>query len=230
MVNMMLNKIYPKETIAKSIAEEMIAKSFKVIGVTGTSCVGKSTFTSMIQTRLACESFKTQVINVDDYLKEEYRAETRFWNRKDSVYLKPEYFDWQALAEDVKRLQAGETVVRKHYTRGIGWQTEITCVPTDYLIVEGLFLDSEETAEYLKFEHLICMYADDELITKMRVARDAYYRNNYENFQRTESETLKEIENTLMAGKSYRVSKDIDRYLKLKVLENHTVQIDMKID
>ena len=94
-------------------------------------------------------------------------------------------------------------------------------VSADCLFVEGLFLDSVQAAEYVEFDLLISLAAEDELIRKLRMERDDYYRQNYKNFSRTKDETLKEIEDTLLAGKSYKVCSGIDNYFRLQVLENN---------
>ena len=220
-MELVANKVYRYKTIAEIISKEIIADSYKVIGITGTSSVGKSTFTKMVRTQLENAGHTVLVIGMDNYLKEKFRGNTQFWNRLESTYLKPEYFDWAKVKEDVEALQSGKTVEKEGYVRGIGWGKKNIFEPAEYIIVEGLFMDSVQAAEFMEYDLLVSLTAKDELIRKLRTARDSYYRKNYKNFKRTESETQKEIEDTLLAGKSYKVCYDKWKYLRLNVRENY---------
>ena len=219
------NKTYEYEMIAGILSKEILESSYKIVGITGTSSVGKSTFTKMIKEQLEKEGHTVLVINMDDYLKEKFKARHRFWNRLESTYLKPEYFEWKQTKDEIDALQRGESVERECYVRGHGWDNRIVLKPAEYLFVEGLFLDSVQAAECMEYDLMISLTAEDELIRKMRTERDAYYRKNFPNFQRTESETQQEIENTLMAGKSYKVCYDKWKYVKLNVLENYQATV-----
>ena len=212
-------KIYDYRTITKIIAREVLEQSYKCIGITGTSCVGKSTFSKLIRKQIEKAGYTVRVVMMDDYLLERFRAGTQFWNRSESTYLKPAYFDWSRSKENIAKLREGNLITIDGYIRGIGWGNEITLEPADFIIVEGLFLDSMEAAEYMEYDYLISLTAADEFITELRLARDEYYRQNYKNFNRTVEETKKEIENTLLAGKSYQICYDKWRYLRLKVSE-----------
>ena len=222
------NITYEYGTIAEILSEEIMEGSCKVIGVTGTSSVGKSTFTGMIKAQLEKAGHSVLIINMDDYLNDRFKERTRFWNRLGSTYLKPEYFDWHRIKTDIESLQAGNSVERECYVRGVGWDNTMVLEPAEYLLVEGLFLDSVQASEYMYYDLMISMTAEDELIRRMRTERDAYYRRNYENFQRTESETQQEIENTLLAGKSYTVCYDKWKYIRLDILENYQAKVVTK--
>ena len=224
-MKLLKDTIYTYEKLAESIAKESIENSFHLIGLTGTSSVGKSTFTAMLEKELKKAGKTVFVLRMDDYLRKEYRSGTRFWNRKDGTYLKPEYFDWKEVCEDIRRLQAGESFEKECYVRGDGWGQIRTLNPADYLILEGLFLDSCPAAACMEYNILVSLVADDDFIRKLRTERDAYYRRNYKNFQRTEAETQAEIDNTLMAGKAYQICTEKWNYLRLHALGDFNARI-----
>lgn len=224
-MSLIIDNKYTYDCIAEWVAKEILTGSYRMIGITGTSCVGKSTFTNMIKKHLEEAEYTTQIVRVDDYLCKDHRGVTQFWNRQASSFLKPEYFNWSLLQKDTVSLCEGTDITGGCYTRGVGWETKRTMKASDCLFVEGLFLDSVQAAEYMRYDLLISLTAADELITKLRMERDDYYRQNYENFRRTKSETLKEIEDTLLAGKSYEICKEKRRYLKLEVLEKYMMMV-----
>ena len=223
----MTDMIYTYEQMAEMIAERILNRSCKLVGMTGTSCVGKSTFSGMINEHLKKADYTTQIMKADDYLYRQHRGVTSYWNREESSYLKAEYYNWELLKKDIGILHGGNSVTGGCYTRGIGWEASRTMYPADCLFVEGLFLDSVQAAEYVEFDLLIALTAEDELIRKLRMNRDDYYRQNYKNFSRTKSETLKEIEDTLMAGKSYQVCCGKENYFRIQVLENYRMKCNM---
>lgn len=221
------DKIYKYNEIADIIFKNVLAGSYKTIGITGTSSVGKSTFSKQIKEQFERDGHRVQILMADDYLKEMFRGGTNFWNRLDSSYLKPEHFNWEQLKRDMEQLMGGKPIERECYVRGIGWGTEKTFEPSDYLIIEGLFLDSVQAWEFMTYDFLISLTAEDELVRELRTERDAYYRKTSKTFTRTESETQKEIENTLRAGKSYQICTDKCTYLQLRAkgAYNATVHI-----
>ena len=221
------HKLYEYNEIASMITEDVLSRSYRIIALTGTSGVGKSTFTQMIAKQLTSHGFTVQIISVDSYLKPEFRAGTNFWNRSDSSYLKPEHFDWKELCEDLSTLRSGTPVEKQAYVRGIGWNTVSHYEPSDYYILEGLFLDSVLASEFMNYDLVIALTAEDSIIRSLRVQRDAYYRKTSKTFKRTEEETLLEIENTLRAGKSYSIFPNWDHYLILhaKGAYNATIYI-----
>ena len=221
-----VNKLYSRQEVAKQISEEIIAYKWKVIGVTGTSCVGKSTFTGMLIDELK-DTVTFQVINVDCYLKEQYRAGTKFWKGPEP-HLTPNHFDWGKLAQDVETLKSGKNVQKQMYVRGTGWNSEECLWANDVLILEGLFMDSIEAAAFMNYDLLVALSADDEMIKKKRMERDDYYRANFKDFSRTKEETLKEIEQTLKAGKSYVVCHDKWNCMRLEIQEDF--QVKMQVD
>ena len=201
------------DAVADKLVNEILGKSQKIIGVTGTSCIGKSTLTGILKDKIET-SFSVTIIDVDSYLKEEIRGGKNYWNRC-SEYLKPEYFDWKALAQDLQMLSEGKRVEKHVYKRGNGWSGQVIYQPAEYFIVEGLFLDSVEAAEYMNYDRMIALLADDKYIYDLRVERDEYYRQNFKEFTRTKEETIREIESTLKAGKAYSVS--LDKWIRTEI-------------
>lgn len=215
-MNFIENKIYEYREIADMIAEKVSACSYKIIAVTGMSSVGKTTFTEVMKKALEQGGYSAQVIMADNYLKPIYRAGTKFWNQLDSHFLKPEHFDWHRLQETLEFLTHGHSIEQECYVRGIGWGPLKKLEPSDYIIVEGLFLDSLEVSGTVTFDLLISLTAEDDLIRELRTERDAFYRRTSPTFTRTEAETQIEIENTLLAGKSYEICPDFTNCLQLK--------------
>lgn len=211
------------DAIADKLGNEILEKSQKIIGITGTSCIGKSTLTGILREKIE-EKFSVTVIDVDSYLKEEIRGGKNFWNRC-SEYLKPEYFDWEALAQDIYQLKNGNSVEKLAYQRGKGWSGKVVYQPADYYIVEGLFLDSVESEECMKYDKMVALTASDDYIYDLRVKRDEYYRQNFKDFTRTREETIKEIECTLKAAKEYKVSKKSSMRTEIFVQEDSCTEL-----
>lgn len=211
-----IDKIYDYEEISNMVAQDiMIEESCKLIGITGTSCVGKSTFTNLIKRKLE-NDFSVQIIGVDSYLKEAYRGDKKFWIGTDtSDFLTPVHFDWEKLKQDIELLRQGKRIQKQHYNRGIGWKNVKVFEPADIIIVEGLFLDSVQAAVHMEYDKVIALCAEDDLIRKLRMDRDDYYRKNFENFKRTKNETVRETESTLRAGKVYQ--KCLDKWNRLEL-------------
>ena len=209
--------------VADKLINEILGKQQKIIGITGTSCIGKSTLTGILKGKIE-KDFSVAVIDVDSYLKESLRGGKNFWNRC-SEYLKPEYFDWMELDQDIERLKEGNSVEKQVYKRGNGWSGTVIYQPADYYIVEGLFLDSVEAAEYMHYDRMIALTSTDEYIYDLRIKRDDYYRQNFKEFTRTKEETIKEIEATLKAGRAYKIDKDKWTRTEIFVQEDSCTEI-----
>ena len=222
------DKLYTYRVVAGIVAQEIIRSSHRVIGITGTSSVGKSTFSRTLRKKLEIAGCQVQIISADNYLKSEFRAGHRFWNRKDSTYLKPEHFDWESLRLDVDRLFSGETIEKECYIRGTGWGNMHVTAPAQIYLIDGLFLDSLETSKHLDYDFLISLTAEDRFIRSLRIKRDAYYRKTSDTFSRTEEETLLEIENTLRAGKAYTPYTKWKQHLVLHVERAFHAKLSMK--
>lgn len=211
------NRLYNYNWISTELVKDISDTGKKFIAITGTSCVGKSSFTRRVKEKLE-RDYTVQVIGVDSYLKEQYRGGFKFWTGTDTnEFLTPVHFDWKKLREDVQALFDGKSIEKQYYVRGIGWDNVKTLEPADIVIVEGLFLDSVQAAEYMEYDMVVKLEAVDNMIRKLRMDRDDYYRKNYENFKRTKNETLRETESTLRAGKAYQVCKNKWFYVRLFV-------------
>lgn len=211
------NKRYNYDVISSVLVKEIADTGKKFIAITGTSCVGKTSFTKRLKGKLE-KTHTVQVIGVDSYLKEQHRGGTKFWTGTDTKeFLTPVHFDWEKLKKDVSLLSVGMPIERQYYVRGIGWDNVKMLEPADIIIVEGLFLDSVQAAEWMEYDMVVKLEAQDDMIRKLRMNRDDYYRKHYENFKRTKNETLRETESTLRAGKSYQVCKNKWYYVKLLV-------------
>lgn len=225
----MFDEMYDYNQLADLIIENLYLGKNKVLGVTGTSCVGKSTFTKLLKNKIEEKGYTVLIIRADNYLKNEFCGTTGFWTHVDE-FLKPEHFDWCILWQDILRLLDDRSVQKKCYVRGIGWKKYVRFKPADVVIVEGLFLDSYEASLYMKYNLCVSLTAPDELIRRRRMERDDYYREHYDDFKRTKEETLKETEDTLKAGKSYQKSKEKWNYLELLIKKDfHAVVSDYYI-
>lgn len=220
---LMQNKLYSRQEVAKQVIAESIKNRWKVIAVTGTSCVGKSTFTGMLFDELQGNA-TVQLVNADCYLKEEYRAGTKMWKGTEP-YLMPKHFDWERLSMDIRQMQEGKNVEKEMYLRGIGWTDKETLYARDVILLEGLFLDSREASEFMQYDLLIKLSSEDEMIRRKRMERDDYYREHFVDFTRTREETLQEAEKTLEAGRAYCVCEEKWNLVKFKIQEDYKVQI-----
>lgn len=211
-----LEEMYDYNQLADMIIENLKLEKNRVVGVTGTSCVGKSTFTKLLKSKIEEKGYSVLIIRADNYLKKEFRGASSFWTYADE-FLKPEHFAWNILWQDILRLQSDEIVRKKCYVRGIGWKKYVCYKPADIIIVEGLFLDSFEASSDMQYNFCVSLTAPDELIRRRRMERDDYYREHYDDFKRTKEETLKETEDTLKAGKAYKKCMKEWNYLELLI-------------
>jgi len=88
------NELYDYNQLADMIIEHLMLEPKRVLGVTGTSCVGKSTFSKLLKNKLEEKDLSVFIIRADNYLKAELRGVSQFWTYADE-YLKPEHFDWK---------------------------------------------------------------------------------------------------------------------------------------
>lgn len=211
------HKIYQYKEIADMIAHDMLEYERQVIAVTGISSVGKSTFSNMLVNCLIQYGYSAQILSTDNYLNKRYRAGTNFWNRLDSSYLKPEHFDWEQLNHDLNQLMNQRSINKECYVRGTGWGNKTHFTPTELYIIEGLFLDSIQASEYMHYDLIVSLTADDSIIRTLRMERDNHYRKISKTFTRTVEETLQEIENTLLAERSYAHFPNWKRHLILRI-------------
>lgn len=225
----MEKKLFTFADFAHLIVQRISFDKGLIISISGPSCVGKSTLAKVLK-GIIQNLIAVQVICIDNYLKTRYKSKVGFRNNVDSI-LDPEVFDWQLLKMHIENLKQGNTVSYDAYIRGVGWGQLDYLMPCKVIILEGLFLDSTQASNYIDSNLLIEMNADDDLIRKLRFKRDEYYRKNFKNFQRSESESLKEISNTIIANKIYERAERNYGYVKILVKSDFLVEIvDSKME
>lgn len=145
-----------------------------IIGITGGSGSGKTTFIQQLQATFPPE--KLCVVSQDDYyrpLAEQKKDEKGVadFDRPSSIYKKE-------FIRDIKRLIAGETVTRSEYTfnNHEANPKRLTFYPAPAIIVEGLFV-----FHYRKMRKLldlkIFLHAKENLKVIRRIKRDRVERN-----------------------------------------------------
>ena len=137
--------------------------------------------------------------------------------------LRPDMFDWETLRKTILDLSSCESVYTPHYKRGYGWVNDNLINSADVVIVDGLFLDSEECNQVIDFDMYILMMSTDDLIRKFRMKRDDYYRQNSDSFSRSKEETELEIKNCILSNKLYNRSKSIDNVFKVFIYDKHCI-------
>lgn len=145
-----------------------------VIGITGGSGSGKTSFIRQIRDHFSVEELC--VISQDDYYlpREEQQVD-------DSGVINfdlPKAIDKKAFVKDVKRLIAGQTVTRQEYTFNNTMATarELVFQPAPIILVEGLFV-----FHYKKMRKLlnlkVYLHAKENLKVIRRIKRDRVERN-----------------------------------------------------
>jgi len=128
-----------------------------VVGLSGMSGSGKSTAVRALTERFAetfGKEFTPIVLSSDDYhrgkkwLENEYGAPWTNWDDS-RVYNTAE------LAEDIERLENGESIMRKHFdfaTEEVVYDEEVA--PTPFIIIEGLYAGSPDlkSVRHLHYE------------------------------------------------------------------------------
>lgn len=145
-----------------------------VIGITGGSGSGKTSFIRQIRDHFSVEELC--VISQDDYYlpREEQQVD-------DSGVINfdlPKAIDKKAFVRDVKKLMAGQTVTRQEYTfnNALATARELVFPPAPVILVEGLFV-----FHYKKMRKLldlkIYLHAKENLKVIRRIKRDRVERN-----------------------------------------------------
>ena len=88
-----------------------------------------------------------------------------------------------------------------------------------------LIQEGENYSEYIDYDRMIVITAEDDYIYNLRIERDEHYRQNFKGFTRTKEETIKEIESTLKAGKEYTVNKESCVRTEIFVQEDSCTEI-----
>lgn len=145
-----------------------------VIGITGGSGSGKTSFIRQIRDHFSVEELC--VISQDDYYlpREEQQVD-------DSGVINfdlPKAIDKKAFVKDVKKLMAGQIVTRQEYTFNNAMVTarELVFLPAPIILVEGLFV-----FHYKKMRKLlnlkVYLHAKENLKVIRRIKRDRVERN-----------------------------------------------------
>lgn len=206
-----INEVFTFSELSQIIFDMICNNRIKTIGITGMSCVGKSTLASSLKEMLIPLG-STQIICADNFLWENIRGENAYLNTGRYI-LEPQSYNWESLRQSIDKINDGESVVINCYKRGVGWNFREVLSHADYYIVEGLFLNSLQAISYLGFDLLIELYADECAIKKLRVIRDTFYRSNYENFTRSIEESIHEANYTIIAYNNYKKYNDQFPYI-----------------
>ncbi len=145
-----------------------------IIGISGGSGSGKTTIIHELRARFSEE--KLCIISQDEY----YRPrEEQIWD--DAGYQNfdlPESIDDTSFANDIKKLIAGETVIKSQYVFNNPKKeaTHLEFKPAPIIIVEGLFVFHFDDIRNL-LDLRIFIDAEDIIKLKRRIIRDAGERN-----------------------------------------------------
>ncbi len=149
-------------------------KDILVVGITGGSGSGKTTFIRKIREQLPEKS--VCVLSQDEYyrpIEEQMRDEQGIVN-----FDLPDAIDRKAFAKDIKRLIKGKTVRRKEYTFNNDKATakDLIFKPAPILIIEGLFVFYYPEINKL-LDLRIFLHAKENIKVIRRIKRDRIERN-----------------------------------------------------
>ena len=145
-----------------------------LIGITGGSGSGKTSFIRQLQQRFPCG--QVCYISQDNYYRP--RTEQKVDERGVHNFDLPKSIDENAFVGDLKRLMAGESVTRQEYVfnNEQAISRELVFRPAPVLIVEGLFvLHFKEVRQLLDLK--LFLYAKENLKVIRRIKRDRVERN-----------------------------------------------------
>lgn len=145
-----------------------------IVGITGGSGSGKTTFIRKLHERFSREELC--ILSQDDYYRpreEQYRDEQGIHN-----FDLPHSIDKKAFVRDVKRLMEGEVVRRQEYTFNNENATPrfLAFEPAPILIVEGLFVFHFKKIRKL-LDLKVFLHAKENLKVIRRIKRDQVERN-----------------------------------------------------
>ncbi len=148
-------------------------KSF-LIGITGGSGSGKTTFIRQLQERFAPGDLC--VVSQDDYYLPREAQHTD--QRGEKNFDLPKSFDKKAFRSDLEQLLHGEPVTRQEYTFNNPEATPrtLTFQPAPIIIVEGLFVFHYKKIAPL-FDLKVFINAKENLKVIRRIYRDQVERN-----------------------------------------------------
>lgn len=145
-----------------------------LIGITGGSGSGKTTFIEQLRANFSAE--EVCIISQDDYYRP--RTEQRVDAQGVTNFDLPRAIDKKAFRRDIERLRRGETVTREEYTFNNAEKAPrlLTFRPAPVIIAEGLFV-----FHYKKIKRLIDLKvfldAKENLKVIRRIRRDRVERN-----------------------------------------------------
>lgn len=145
-----------------------------IIGITGGSGSGKTTFIRELRNRFSDE--EVCVISQDDYYRPEHEQ------KKDEKgicnYDIPRSIDKKAFTKDVARLLNGEVILREEYTFNNSEVSPEILVfkPAPIIIVEGIFVFHFKKIRKM-LDLKVYLHAKDNLKVIRRIARDQQERN-----------------------------------------------------
>jgi uridine kinase len=139
----------------------------KLICVSGSSGVGKTTLTKLIESVIGSDN--AVCLSGDDL---------HLWERNDPMWntythLNPKANDLETGHAHIDALKSGQTITRRHYNHDTGkFDPPITIEPKPYVIYEGLH------ALYYADTSAICIFVDtdDDLKTESKVKRESKKR------------------------------------------------------
>jgi uridine kinase len=145
-----------------------------VIGITGGSGSGKTTFIKRIREQF--DDTSLCIVSMDDYYLP--REEQHTDEQGEKNFDLPKSFDKKAFRADLIRLIGGETIQRKEYVFNNELATPgmLTFRPAPVIIVEGLFLFHYKKIAPL-FDLKIFVNAKENLKVIRRIYRDRVERN-----------------------------------------------------
>ncbi|MCB0568204.1 MAG: uridine kinase [Phaeodactylibacter sp.] len=145
-----------------------------IVGVTGGSGSGKTTFIRKLHERFTKEELC--ILSQDDYYRprdEQYCDEKGIHN-----FDLPHSIDKKAFVRDVKKLMSGEAVQRQEYTFNNDNATPrfLTFEPAPILLVEGIFVFHFKKIRNL-LDLKVFLHAKENLKVIRRIKRDQVERN-----------------------------------------------------
>lgn len=145
-----------------------------IIGITGGSGSGKTTFIRQLRLRFSEEQLC--IISQDDFYhprEQQATDESGIAN-----FDRPRSIDKKAFVNDVKRLRAGETITRAEYTFNNGMKAPrtLTFRPAPVMVVEGIFVFHFKKMRKL-IDLRVFLHAKENLKVIRRIKRDQAERN-----------------------------------------------------
>ena len=149
-------------------------RTLTIIGITGGSGSGKTTFIRQLQETFS--KYEICVISQDEYYiprENQWKDDAGFEN-----FDLPASLDLQAFHSDIQKVCGGETVVRKRYVfnnEASGAQV-VTYTPAPVIILEGLFVFAHQPIHDI-VDFKVFIHAKENLKVIRRIKRDQIERN-----------------------------------------------------